>query len=184
MSRLKVLLSSLPNLIVPVPNPPDEFSQFSKLPRELRHRIWRFASHEPRSVKLFVYNHHASIPGLTSSIPGQMRSPAILQVSKEARVEGLRYYTPVLERPYLKVDPSPLAQQDYRDYAAFLAGVRSPRLLEEKCNTVYINFHADLFELQPIENAFAIRYVHKQCILSKSAISCVFRILPIVCRLS
>jgi hypothetical protein len=91
--RLGNLLSTLPKLSIPTPlNPLKTFALFPKLPIDIRIRIWRIFALQPRRVKLFLLPP-TETRHLSRLIDGQSKIPAIMHVSKEARAEGLRYYT-------------------------------------------------------------------------------------------
>jgi 2EXR family len=75
----------IPKLVIPQP-PLQEFTLFPELPRELRNRVWFFASSVSRDVSLLERNR--SLVG--EPHPG---SPALLSASRESREEAKRYYT-------------------------------------------------------------------------------------------
>jgi 2EXR family len=92
MSRFRELLSSLPRLQAPVLR--DTFTLFQNMPRELRDQVWGYAASESRVVTLFTMIK----PRPSKVDMDQSPHPAILQVNRESREEGLKYYTRVLEK--------------------------------------------------------------------------------------
>lgn len=70
-------------------NPENEFHYFSRLPKELRLEIWKEAKPPPR-VFLLKECFQTLHPAMCRMSPAPV--PALLQVSQEARMEGLRFY--------------------------------------------------------------------------------------------
>jgi 2EXR family len=93
ISRLQYLLSILPKLIIPTPlQPLETFTLFSQLPIEIRTKVWKLLSFQPRKVKLF-FDRPPVILNKRRSIDGQSRIPVVLRICQESRKEGLRHYT-------------------------------------------------------------------------------------------
>ena len=89
----KVLLWTVPRLVVIDHRAAlREFTIFSHLPSELRKKIWELACFEQRVVKLPVLDLEVD-PDPDERVPGQSPVPAVLQVCRESREEGLRFYT-------------------------------------------------------------------------------------------
>jgi hypothetical protein len=85
MSRVQLLCRALPKLLAPYP-PLDTFTLFSKLPPELRNRIWKYAAGDPRKVIVIIGVEYRQNTG-------QLPSPPILRTTRESRNEAKRYYT-------------------------------------------------------------------------------------------
>jgi hypothetical protein len=99
MSRLKSLLAVLPPLEIPSPpSPLSTFTLFPKLAPEIRDMIFSFACLQPRKVNL-LSTFSDPAPRLISTIPGQSRQPAIMEVCWESRSVGKRFYTLVTSIP-------------------------------------------------------------------------------------
>ncbi|KAN0089593.1 hypothetical protein V8E51_019853 [Hyaloscypha variabilis] len=99
MSRLKSLLAVLPPLEIPSPpSPLSTFTLFPKLAPEIRDMIFSFACLQPRKVNL-LSTFSDPAPQLKSTIPGQSRQPAIMEVCRESRSVGKRFYTLVTSIP-------------------------------------------------------------------------------------
>ncbi|PMD32971.1 hypothetical protein L207DRAFT_571750 [Hyaloscypha variabilis F] len=90
MSRLKSLLAVLSSL--------STFTLFPKLAPEIRDMIFGFARLQPRTVNLLSTLSDPA-PPLKSTIPGQSRQPAIMEVCRESRSVGKRFYTLVTSIP-------------------------------------------------------------------------------------
>jgi 2EXR family protein len=71
------------------------FHSFTRLPSEIRSRIWDIAACEPRLVVVSDFKGKADDPTMepTSFTP----PPAILHVSRESRSAGLKRYTKMLD---------------------------------------------------------------------------------------
>src|SRR6187402_1897009 len=91
------LLKELPPLVIPS-RAPHAFTLFANLPIELRHKIWKLASFYSRRIKLFSGYQIWLAANHSHHVEGQSKVPAILHTSKEARAEGLRYYSLCLEK--------------------------------------------------------------------------------------
>ncbi|KAJ5034857.1 uncharacterized protein L3040_008125 [Drepanopeziza brunnea f. sp. 'multigermtubi'] len=140
-TRLQWLLSRLPRLQIPhdpITTHPvlRNFHLFNMLPIEIRIKIWGLISMEPRhEIKhpllpfcLFtdlVSDLPYPVSAWNSNVEGQSRHPVLLQVCRESRAEGRRYYTSCSDKS--------------RRWAAGSASgaVR---------NTYHINFATDVFE--------------------------------------
>jgi hypothetical protein len=132
MSRLQHLLSSLPPLEIPQPPPFSlvEFTLFPKLPPELRDKIWTYAAEEPRTIILQQVldgsnprEHFLSDETFWSSaVTGQTRHPGIMQVCRESRQRGAKFY-----------------EKCYEVAQGCCKGVEG--------NAIFINFSIDGFEL-------------------------------------
>jgi hypothetical protein len=133
MSRAKALLATLLRLRLLEDTsclPPllTEFTLFSDLPVEVRLKIWALVASEVRRVKLIGRNGLRNWKHKMSSIEGQSRHPAMLQVNVEAREEGCRFYTRCQE----KKQP-PHSHTGHSDHTSDMA------------NVVYINFSREIF---------------------------------------
>jgi hypothetical protein len=92
MSQLQTLLSTLPPLSIPSTSPPpDTFTLFPKLAPELRNAIWALACLSPLKVSLISTLSDPS-SNMISTISGQSRQPAIMEVSRESRAVGTTFY--------------------------------------------------------------------------------------------
>ncbi|KAH8667650.1 hypothetical protein BGZ60DRAFT_409692 [Tricladium varicosporioides] len=67
------------------------FHPFSRLPLELRSRIWKLSANEPRvvTVRGIPAAGHLQMDHFVSLVP----TPSVLQVCRESRFEALRFYT-------------------------------------------------------------------------------------------
>ena len=88
MSRVHNLCLQLPKLECFFPSPQlpprTSFTLFPDLPRELRNKVWELAAHVSQDIDLSNKRNP----------PRSYHPPAIMCVSREAREEGSRYYTP------------------------------------------------------------------------------------------
>jgi len=92
-TRFTALLSQLPKLTIPLPlQPLETFTLFPRLPIDIRVKIWKLMSTQPRKVKLFFDISSAS-RAESRTIEGQSKIPVVLQINRESREEGLRFYT-------------------------------------------------------------------------------------------
>jgi hypothetical protein len=133
MSRLNNILASIPSLEIPLPPLDEKFHLFPELPRELRNKIWKLASHEPRIITLDEKQRlRSSVYTWKSTVLKQRRHPSILHTSQEAREEGLRYYELCKEKSKVSSSGSGRRRHGRRLYK----------------NTVYINFSVDVFRLR------------------------------------
>src|ERR1700712_3895284 len=93
MSRLQLLGAQLPKLAMPsMVTTPTTFPMSSKLAPELRNKIWGVAAMEAREKlydQLFKRNP-ADLPD----------PPSFLSANREARSEGMRYYTKCRESKF------------------------------------------------------------------------------------
>ena len=141
MSRLQNLLAKLPRLVVEERvrafshHDLTEFTIFSKLPPELRNKVWAMASSEPRAIMIDTFYNgrlNSQIPqphaGFCYKISCKCERPipAILEVSVEARQEGLRHYELHLAQDWFSAMTTPYKPQ--RQHQA-----------------VYLNYSADCF---------------------------------------
>ncbi|KAI9047111.1 hypothetical protein LZ554_009184 [Drepanopeziza brunnea f. sp. 'monogermtubi'] len=99
-TRLQWLLSRLPRLQIPhdpITTHPvlRNFHLFKTLPIDIRVKIWGLIAMEPRIVKFtdLVYDLPYPISAWNSNVEGQSRHPVLLQICRESRAEGRRYYT-------------------------------------------------------------------------------------------
>jgi hypothetical protein len=96
--RFNDLLSTLPKLTIPTPlQPLEKFALFPKLLIEIRIKIWKLLSTQPRKVKLF-FDKPSAIREKSRLIEGQSKIPVVLQICQESRAEGLRFYTMCKEK--------------------------------------------------------------------------------------
>ncbi|PVH70518.1 hypothetical protein DL98DRAFT_619247 [Cadophora sp. DSE1049] len=110
-SRVRPLLSALPPLFIgkmPIPTCPplEKFELFEKLPKDVRMMIYSLMVAEPRCIKLFegYTPNDRHIHLWNSNVECQSRHPAIVDVSQEARQEGLRFYTICQDRRRLYIE--------------------------------------------------------------------------------
>jgi hypothetical protein len=108
-----------------------EFTLFSKLPIELRFRIWGIAAKVPRTVRLWAesdvgHSGPFETRGWDSNVPDQSRHPAIMRACRESYEEGLRYYSRVQEI-------SRIQQKQWTSRLGYINNVH------------YINFEIDTF---------------------------------------
>ncbi|KAE9365521.1 hypothetical protein N431DRAFT_473570 [Stipitochalara longipes BDJ] len=99
MSRLKSFLKGLAPLSIP--RPPfllETFTLFPKLAPEIRDMIWSFAALEPRKVNLLSTLSDPE-PRLKSAVEGQSRQPVVMEVCRESRDIGKKYYELVSSVP-------------------------------------------------------------------------------------
>jgi hypothetical protein len=125
MSRIQDLLVKLPQLQL-CNSSRNTFSLFSELPTEIQNAIWRFVAIEPRTIKVFHQYDECRESNLSHRVDGQPRTPAVLQTSRHARQEGLRYYS----RCY---DTTPF---------------------HEERSLLYVNFDADFFCVQSLPASY------------------------------
>ncbi|KAH8790337.1 hypothetical protein F5882DRAFT_517232 [Hyaloscypha sp. PMI_1271] len=119
-TRFTALLSQLPKLTIPLPlQPLETFTLFPRLPIDIRVEIWKLMSTQPRKVKLFFDISSAS-RAESRTIEGQSKIPVVLQINRESREEGLRFYTKCRESVEAK-------------------------LVGHWINYIYINFEVDHF---------------------------------------
>jgi hypothetical protein len=119
-TRLTALLSQLPKLTIPLPlQPLETFTLFPRLPIDIRVKVWKLMSTQPRKVKLF-FDTPSGSRAESRTIEGQSKIPVVLQINRESREEGLQFYTQCKES----------------------VGVR---LVGHWVNCIYINFEVDHF---------------------------------------
>jgi hypothetical protein len=119
-TRLTALLSQLPKLTIPLPlQPLETFTLFPRLPIDIRVKLWKLMSTQPRKIKLF-FDVPSGSRAESRTIEGQSKIPVVLQINRESREEGLRFYTQCKES----------------------VGVRLGR---HWVNYIYINFEVDHF---------------------------------------
>jgi len=82
MSRLQLLCKKLPKLVIP-PRLLTTFTLFSKLPLELRNKVWGFVATVPRDIHLAYFHDER----LARSNP-----PAIFYATSESKSEALDHY--------------------------------------------------------------------------------------------
>jgi len=128
MSRIQNLLSQLPKLTAVLPEL-ETFTIFSKLPSELRARVWRFAAMHPSEI--FFQRRRDGFAGQSL----QPNGPAILYACWESREEAKKYYTPCRMTRLPPPPPSNLFQARQPSAPPFKAGKA----------TVWINFSSDSF---------------------------------------
>jgi hypothetical protein len=135
--RLSDLLSHLPklNVIDSICCPLETFTLFPNLPKELRLKIWNYATRQSRTLLLSGtwYLERTNLDKLQNeSIENNNKVPAVLHTCSEARQEGLKHYTACAKR----------CSHD-------LSSRYSPshRCEKQDCvnKQVYINFYADRF---------------------------------------
>ncbi|PMD32948.1 hypothetical protein L207DRAFT_590022 [Hyaloscypha variabilis F] len=136
MTRLQNLLTQLPKLEIALPSL-TTFTIFPKLPAELRNKIWKYASMEPRDINLRERNYAAG-PN------DQPETPAILLTCHEARNEGRRYYTLFRELKEIRRDQSSFHSRNNKLDSKIQSAARICRR-----NTVWINFAVDRFIHEP-----------------------------------
>ncbi|KAF8855265.1 hypothetical protein BDZ45DRAFT_793685 [Acephala macrosclerotiorum] len=139
MTRLQELLKTLPPIDVDLPHAPTTFHPFDRLPLKMKNKIWSYAVSEPRFIRLYevMYNDHCRVKD--PQLKNQQAVPPILHVSRQARDEGLRYYTPCLE-----FDPKILVEKE--------------RGISQERKYVYINFAVDIFLFERVERSFVRRH--------------------------
>ncbi|KAF7940553.1 uncharacterized protein EAE98_000680 [Botrytis deweyae] len=87
-------LANLPSTpLISVPGPLEEFTPFSRLPLELRRKIWGFAALSyPRIFELVWCSSENDLHRLFKVSKQTNRAPPILEVNREAREEGMRTF--------------------------------------------------------------------------------------------
>jgi hypothetical protein len=157
MSRLKQLLSSLPRLQVRS-LALNTFACFPRLPREIRNKIWAFAALEPRVIPLFIMQRDLEHRKVSSQAP----HPAIVQVNKESREEGMRHYERVLEKCSSFCPHRDLLYTSAYRHDGRCSGQRIP---------TYINFAVDRFhhgsDLNLVLNKVRNRYNFELAVLER-----------------
>lgn len=130
-NRLSNLLSHLPklNVVDSICRPLEMFTFFPHLPKELRLKIWNYATRQSRTLLLSVTWYW----GREESIENENKVPAVLHTCSEARQEGLKHYTACARR-------CPFHSFDGRH-------IRGSTCEKQGCLSkyVYINFDVDRF---------------------------------------
>ncbi|EKD18912.1 uncharacterized protein L3040_008133 [Drepanopeziza brunnea f. sp. 'multigermtubi'] len=153
MSRFQELLEALQRLETKFQAQDSEiatFTPFGRLPLELRNKIWKIASHQPRTVRLVHYSistwprllPDVDMAGqLNLEIYGQSRQPAVLHTCAESRKEASRYYELVREqaRPFKRL----LTREELAAPGAVQEATKPNQY--HAPNIVYINFAVDNF---------------------------------------
>ncbi|TGO25477.1 hypothetical protein BPAE_0079g00240 [Botrytis paeoniae] len=90
----KSQLANLPSKpLIFVPDPPEEFTQFSRLPLELRRKIWGFAAlSHPRVFELVWCSSEDELHQLFKVSKQTNRVPPIMEVNREACEEGMHIF--------------------------------------------------------------------------------------------
>ncbi len=156
MSRLKNLLNSLPPLTLPYQQQAlAEFTLFPKLPLELRNKIWRHTTEDTRIIKLYEIQTISTAYGWESSVKGQSRHPAIMQVNQESRCEGRKNYKLCYEKAQLAFSerfgkvPRQIQEAEVQMEVAETEEKRiwgaGPDKGRMRSNAVYVNFEQDIF---------------------------------------
>lgn len=117
MKRRKSAQSNYNKLVATPPSTPlTTFQLFPKLPIEIRLRIYRLAAHEPRLIELEHLNGYFSHYGY--QVARQSRqAPALLQLCRESREEGIHFYEKRnFQAPGLEYPSVPIQDDDYRPY--------------------------------------------------------------------
>ncbi|KAE9365504.1 hypothetical protein N431DRAFT_353777 [Stipitochalara longipes BDJ] len=94
MSRVQLLCHALPKLAISSPS--NTFTRFPQLSREIRNKVWKFAAMQPRDIRLGKLRHFHEEQDAEHE-GDETKAPAILGATREARSEGLRFYTKVRE---------------------------------------------------------------------------------------
>lgn len=103
LSTLLLTSEEEPQILPEEPKTLTEFTLFSKLPPELRLRVWKFTLPGPRTVVL-----NATLcpdTGLHSPYTSLTGPPAGLSVCSESRAEYLKTYKLLPTTPYCKNPP-------------------------------------------------------------------------------
>lgn len=137
-----------------------EFHHFSKLPLELRLKIWNYAS-PPRVIEIRSWGDNSRNPltPVKFSTPPQ-KPPVIFRVDHESRQEALRVYTVVQigisvstrdpDQEYLDWRHHP--SNPYRRFRLQMyqvVGFRQPLALPHSAQKAYIDFSRDTIYLGP-----------------------------------
>lgn len=131
--------------------PPAAFTCFSKLPPELRCKVWREASFQKRNICITIKKLGTWDEDLLEGVwacpfayISRSTHPAILHTSREARTEGLKYYTldfgVSYVRPLFTFSSPP---RTYINWKADRVCITEPQLL----NTRRFNFFNDFINL-------------------------------------
>jgi len=85
----------------------DRFTQFSRLPTEIRLQIWKEAMPGPRVVEVYLIEDQSQYDGKTYYVAhpaSRTPTPTILHINHESRREGLKIYSRIFSRSRLPPD--------------------------------------------------------------------------------
>ena len=127
--RIKSLLGRLPRLQSPYGDRAKTFTLFPNLPPELRGIIWKICCSQPRTINLIIAS---GVSLAKARVESDDEHPAVLQICRESREEGLRYY---------------IRCRKDRSISAILTRTRIPRAPGKLRHTLFVNFKVDCFRV-------------------------------------
>ncbi|PVH75703.1 hypothetical protein DL98DRAFT_592965 [Cadophora sp. DSE1049] len=124
-----------------------EFTLFSKLSTELRHRIWTLAAFEQRYIKLIEVDRYSPSFNQTwdSRVPGQPKHPGIIGACRESKVVASKYYKRCYEKAQLVAGKKPISWSETPKEELMQA---KKVAMNTNGTYLYVNFASDIFLLE------------------------------------